>query len=69
MDRYYYAIVECDAVQTASHLYSELQGAELGRSANVLNLSFVPDDMKFEEEYRSRRPNFSFAVGLLRSWE
>ena len=53
MDRYYYAIVECDTVQLASYLYSELQGAELERSANVLNLSFVPDDMSFEEEYRS----------------
>ena len=57
MDRYYYAIAECDTVQTASHLYSELQGAELERSANVMNLSFVPDDMTFEEEYRLRRPD------------
>jgi hypothetical protein len=45
--------VECDSVQLASYLYSELQGAELERSANVLNLSFVPDDMTFEEEHRS----------------
>ncbi|KAH9004264.1 hypothetical protein EDB86DRAFT_3209250 [Lactarius hatsudake] len=50
--RYYYAIVECDSVQLATHLYSELQGAELERSANVLNLSFVPDDMTFDEECR-----------------
>lgn len=69
MDRYYYAIAECDTVQTASHLYSELQGAELERSANVLNLSFVPDDMTFEEEYRLRRPDFSFVIGLLSSRE
>jgi hypothetical protein len=53
VNRYYYAIVECDSVQLASHLYSELHCAELERSANVLNLSFVPDDMTFEEEYRS----------------
>ncbi|KAI0257372.1 hypothetical protein BJV78DRAFT_1116643 [Lactifluus subvellereus] len=52
--RYYYAIVECDSVQFASHLYSELHGAELERSANVLNLSFVPDDMTFEQEYRDQ---------------
>lgn len=51
-DRYFYAIVECDTIQLASYLYSELQGAELERSANVLNLSFVPDDMTFEEECR-----------------
>ncbi|KAH9065970.1 hypothetical protein EDB87DRAFT_1554816 [Lactarius vividus] len=52
--RYYYAIVECDTVQLATHLYSELQGAELERSANVLDLSFVPDDMTFDEEFRDQ---------------
>ena len=52
MDRYFYAVVECDTVELASYLYSELQGAELERSANVLNLSFVPDDMTFEQECR-----------------
>ncbi|KAH9050421.1 hypothetical protein EDB84DRAFT_1555396 [Lactarius hengduanensis] len=52
--RYYYAIVECDTVQLATHLYSELQGAELERSANVFNLSFVPDDMTFDEECRDQ---------------
>jgi hypothetical protein len=44
--------VECDSVELASYLYSELQGAELERSANVLDLSFVPDDMTFDEECR-----------------
>jgi len=52
--RYYYAIVECDTVNFATHLYSELQGAELERSANVLSLSFVPDDMTFDEECRDQ---------------
>lgn len=44
--------MECDSAELASYLYSELQGAELERSANVLNLSFVPDDMTFDEECR-----------------
>jgi hypothetical protein len=44
--------VECDSVELAAYLYSELQGAELERSANVLNLSFVSDDMTFDEECR-----------------
>jgi len=66
VDRYYYAIVECDTVQLASYLYSELQGAELERSANVLNLSFVPDDMTFEEVFRSCQPLFPLTVDLLR---
>ncbi|KAI9512922.1 hypothetical protein F5148DRAFT_1279424 [Russula earlei] len=63
--RYFYAIVECDTVQLASYLYSELEGAELERSANVLNLSFVPDDMTFEEECRLCRPILSWSVCLL----
>lgn len=49
---YYYAIVECDTVQAASYIYSELEGTELERSANVFDLSFVPDDMSFDDECR-----------------
>ncbi|KAF8350115.1 hypothetical protein F5887DRAFT_943868 [Amanita rubescens] len=50
--RYYYAIITCDTVDAAAHIYSELEGTELERSANVFDLSFVPDDMVFDEEYR-----------------
>jgi len=50
--RYYYAVVECDSVATSSHLYNELEGTELERSANVFDLSFVPDDMSFDDEFR-----------------
>ncbi|KAG9309208.1 hypothetical protein JVU11DRAFT_10922 [Chiua virens] len=50
--RYYYAVVECDAVETAAHVYNELEGTELERSANVFDLSFVPDDMIFDDEPR-----------------
>ncbi|TFK57065.1 hypothetical protein OE88DRAFT_1619710 [Heliocybe sulcata] len=50
--RYYYAVVECDNPQTASHIYNELQGTELEFSANVFDLSYVPDDMTFDKEYR-----------------
>lgn len=51
--RYYYAVVECDTVEAASHLFSELEGTELERSANVFDLSFVPDDMTFDDDPRS----------------
>ena len=51
-NRYYYAIVECDSVEAASHLYDELEATELERSANVFDLSFVPDDMEFDGEFR-----------------
>ncbi|OBZ79072.1 protein ESF1 [Grifola frondosa] len=50
--RYYYAIVKCDTVDAALHIYSELEGTELERSANIFDLSFVPDDMTFDDEYR-----------------
>ncbi|KAL4071369.1 hypothetical protein V8B97DRAFT_1962956 [Scleroderma yunnanense] len=50
--RYYYAIVECDTVDTAAYIFDELEGTELERSANVFDLSFVPDDMTFEDEPR-----------------
>ncbi|KAI0756904.1 hypothetical protein C8Q80DRAFT_1092670 [Daedaleopsis nitida] len=50
--RYYYAIVECDTVEAASHIVNELDGTELERSANVFDLSFVPDEMTFDEEFR-----------------
>ena len=50
--RYYYAIVECDSVEAASHVFDELDGTELERSANVLDLSFVPNDMTFDAEFR-----------------
>lgn len=51
-DRYYYAVIECDTVEAASHIYNELEGTELERSANVFDLSFVPDEMTFDDEFR-----------------
>ena len=50
--RYYYAIATFDSAEAASHVLSELEGTELERSANVFDLSFVPDDMTFDEEFR-----------------
>ncbi|EJD04071.1 uncharacterized protein FOMMEDRAFT_121565 [Fomitiporia mediterranea MF3/22] len=50
--RYYYAIVICDTLDTAAHLVSELDGTELERSANVFDLSYVPDDMTFDDDFR-----------------
>ncbi|KAF5374810.1 hypothetical protein D9758_000334 [Tetrapyrgos nigripes] len=51
-DEYYYAIVTCDTAEAASHIYEELEGTELERSANVFDISFVPEDMAFEDEPR-----------------
>ena len=59
-NRYYYAIVECDTPDTASHIFNELDGTELERSANVFDMSFVPDEMVFDHEFRWGRYSVSF---------
>ena len=51
-NRYYYAILECDTSNTASHIFNELDGTELEQSANVFDMSFVPDEMPFDQEFR-----------------
>ncbi|QRV90901.1 pre-rRNA-processing protein ESF1 [Ceratobasidium sp. AG-Ba] len=50
--RYYYAIITCNSAAAASHIYNELDGTELERSANVFDLSYVPEDMAFTQECR-----------------
>lgn len=53
--RYYYAIVTCDTIDAAAHVYEQLQATEFERSANIFDLSFVPNDMEFDEPPRYRR--------------
>ncbi|KIM32676.1 hypothetical protein M408DRAFT_20048 [Serendipita vermifera MAFF 305830] len=50
--RYYYAIATFDSPQTAAMVYEELEGTELERSANVFDLSYVPEDMEFDDDFR-----------------
>ncbi|KAG6842256.1 hypothetical protein C0991_000226 [Blastosporella zonata] len=57
--RYYYAIITCDTVDAATHIYKELEGTELERSANVFDLSYVPDDMTFDDDFRDEATNDS----------
>ncbi|KAI5121290.1 hypothetical protein M0805_002333 [Coniferiporia weirii] len=62
--RYYYAVVTCNTVEAASHILSELDGTELERSANVFDLSFVPDDMAFDEEFRDEATPATETTGM-----
>ncbi|KAK0552056.1 pre-rRNA-processing protein esf1 [Tilletia horrida] len=45
--RYYYAVAEFDSTEAASHVYNEIDGTEMERSANVFDLRFIPDEMEF----------------------
>ncbi|OMO83867.1 Embryo sac development arrest [Corchorus capsularis] len=50
--RYYYAVVGCDSSATADYLYKACDGVEFERSANVLDLRFIPDSMEFKHPPR-----------------
>ena len=52
--RYYYAIIHCESARTACHLYDEFNGIEFENSNIKLNLSLVPDEVKFEQEPRDQ---------------
>ena len=46
--RYYYAVATFDTAAAAGHVYGEIDGTEFERTANVFDLSFVPDETSFE---------------------
>jgi len=45
--KYFYAIVTCDSIETASKLYSEMNDFEFELSNIRLDLRIVPPDLKF----------------------
>ncbi|TXT15582.1 hypothetical protein VHUM_00085 [Vanrija humicola] len=48
--RYYYAIATFSTVAAAELIMTELNGTEFERTANVLDLAYVPEDMTFAED-------------------
>jgi hypothetical protein len=50
--KYYFAVVDCDSVATADHLYKTCDGLEFELSSNKLDLRFIPDSMEFKQEPR-----------------
>ncbi|ORZ38362.1 hypothetical protein BCR44DRAFT_1429114 [Catenaria anguillulae PL171] len=52
--RYYYAVVECDTVDTAYTIFKAADGAEFEATSNFFDLRFIPDDVSFEEDEPAR---------------
>lgn len=50
--KYYYAIIHCNNKKSAITLYDEYQGFEFENTNIQLNISFVPDDIVFEQEVK-----------------
>lgn len=48
--RYFYAVVECDSVETAAAIYHHCDGREFETSTNTLDLRYIPDDVEFNAD-------------------
>ena len=44
--KYYYAVVYCDSVETASFLCDECDGLEVERTQSFMDMRFIPDDLQ-----------------------
>ncbi|WFD21102.1 pre-rRNA-processing protein esf1 [Malassezia caprae] len=56
--RYYYAVATFDSAACARHVYNEIDGTEMERSANMFDLRFVPDDMALPDGEDGREAGY-----------
>ena len=48
--KYYFAVVECDSIETADALYKAADGVEFENSGLRLDLRFISDEELFEHQ-------------------
>eukprot|EP00049_Salpingoeca_infusionum_P009400 m.156620 g.156620 ORF g.156620 m.156620 type:complete len:723 (-) comp14329_c0_seq1:3002-5170(-) len=62
--KYFYAVIECDSVETASAIYQACDGLEYEMSSNVMDLRFIPDDVTFDDPPRDVATSLPSAEGF-----
>jgi hypothetical protein len=48
--RYYYAVATFSSIEAAEYVMAECNGTEFERTANVFDLTYVPEGMEFEDD-------------------
>ena len=47
---YFYAIATFSSIAAAEYVMNECNGTEFERTANIMDLSYVPEDMEFADD-------------------